>query len=440
MKKRSSTIGRESFAALDKMTASTLDAPRRVFDLTTGLPSLTTLFADLRSVIDPAEGTTIFYVHLSSNRIIEERYGWEALEAYVELVHNYLNRFSQDVRREREHCHVARAFADDYVALMPHRTDDEALSSRIVGEMNRHIAAVDSDLAALHEVYVGRAHVKPFAKIHPERLLYRGIQQAQTEATDVGRQKLSAQVRVLDGCLAAPDKRFSIVYQPLVRLEDLSIFAYEALARCSHDKLRNPHVLFNVAEQGDRVWPLSRRLRKLAVTPEIELPSGSLLFVNLHPSDFEDPELLAPETHVLALADRLVLEVTERAAIGDFDTFRANIDKLRSFGLRVAIDDLGSGYAALSAAAELDPEFIKFDMTLIREIDQSPIRQNLVRNMVAFAVEAGAEVVAEGVETEAELNTVRELGCHYVQGYLLARPAPPFVTELAFPPSSPTGE
>jgi EAL domain-containing protein (putative c-di-GMP-specific phosphodiesterase class I) len=432
MKKRG-TIGRESYAALENISASSLDAPRRIFDLTTGLPSLTTLFADLRYVIDRHEGTTIFYVHLSSNRIIEERYGWEALEAYVELVHNYLGRLSQDVRREREHCIVTRAFADDYVVLMPRLGDDAALSSRIVGEMNRHIAAVDSDLAALHEVYVGRAHVTPFPKIHPERLLYRGIQQAQTEATDVGRQKLSAQVRVLDGCLAAAQKRFSIVYQPLVRLDDMSIFAYEALARCSHEQLRNPHVLFNVAEQGDRVWPLSRRLRKLAVTPEVELPSGALLFVNLHPSDFEDPQLLEPEEHILALADRLVLEVTERAAIGDFNTFRANIDKLRALGLRVAIDDLGSGYAALSAAAELDPEFIKFDMTLIRDIDQSPIRQNLVRNMVAFAVEAGAQVVAEGVETEAELNTVRDLGCHLVQGFLLARPAPPFVTEISRP-------
>lgn len=413
-----------------KISTSTLDAPRRIIDLTTGLPSLTSLFAELKPVLDPHEGTTILYVHLESNRIIEERYGWEALEAYVELINSYLTRFSQDIRRDRDHCVIARAFADDYVILLPRREDDELLSGRIVEELDRHIHAVDEDLAGLHEVYVGRAHVLPFAKIHPERMIYRGIQQAQTEATDVGRQRLSAQVRVLDRCIARP-QTFEMVYQPLVRISDKSIFAYEALTRCSHKDLRNPHVLFNVAEQGGRIWPLSRLLRQKALEPPIQLPGDALLFVNLHPTDFADPELLAPEPWVLEYASRLVLEVTERAAIGDYVSFRANVDKLRAHGIRIAIDDLGSGYAALSAAAELDPDYIKFDMTLIRDIDQSPIRQNLVRNMVSFAVEAGAEVVAEGVETKEEFETVRELGCHYVQGYYFARPAPPFVTELS---------
>ena len=366
------------------MTASSLDAPRRVVDLTTGLPSLTSLFRDLRPVIERPSGATIFYIHLAANRIIEERFGWEALEAYLVLVNNFLERLRQQLRLEREHCVVARAYADDYVIVVPQNDHDENFAHQIAERMNRHINAMDADLSALHQVYLGTTAITPFAKIHPERLIYRGIQDAQTEATDVGRQRVSLQTRILDRCIAQQNS-FSIVYQPLVSLAENRIYAYEALARCSQQELRNPHVLFNVAEQGDRIWPLSRLLRRLAVLPIDTMPEGAHLFLNLHPSDFDDPELLQPEPFLVSNAKRIVIEVTERAAISDFAEFRRKMDHLRRHGIRIAIDDLGSGYAALSSAAELDPDFIKFDMTLIRDIDQSPIRQNLLRNMISFA-------------------------------------------------------
>jgi EAL domain-containing protein (putative c-di-GMP-specific phosphodiesterase class I) len=121
-------------------------------------------------------------------------------------------------------------------------------------------------------------------------------------------------------------------------------------------------------------------------------------------------------------ASQIVVEVTERATIKDFDAFRSQVDVLRSAGIRIAVDDLGSGFSALNSVAELDPDFIKFDMTLIRNIHESSVRQNLMRNMIAFATDTGTKTVGEGVETRAELDTLIELGCHYVQGYYLAMP------------------
>ena len=408
---------------------STLDAPRRIIDIPTGLPSLTSLFAEMRGALDPQRGATVIYFHLASNTLIEEHFGWEALAAYNELVHTFLSGLSQQVRRERGSCVVARAFADDYVALMPAHEGDDSLPSPLADRINRHIRAVDEELATINEVYVGRAHVPPFGRVHPERMIYRAIQRAQTVATDISRQRLATQVRLLDRCIDNPSA-FSIVYQPLVRLADNSIFAYEGLARCSLSELRNPHVLFNVAEQGDRVWPLSRILRRKAVEPAADLPRETLLFINLHPADFEDPELLAPDPALLSFASRIVLEITERAAITDFPRFRRNVDRLREFGLRIAVDDLGAGYAALSAVAELQPDFLKFDITLIRDIDRSPMRQNLIRNMVSYAADAKAQVVAEGVETAEELQVVGDLGCDYVQGYYMARPGPTFIQDI----------
>ncbi|MCC6751002.1 MAG: EAL domain-containing protein [Deltaproteobacteria bacterium] len=417
-------------------SSSTLDVPARVIDLVTGFPSLTSLHNELRPLAEDAAGATILYVHLPSTQIIEERFGWETLGAYAGLLANYLGRVARDLERERGHCAVLRSFADDYVLLIPQRENDAEIPSRLGEGMLRHLQAMDEELATIHQVYVGISRVTPYAKIHPERQLFRGIQRAQTEATDVGRQKLAVQTRVLDRAIA--NRSFNMVYQPIVNIHDHSIFAYEALVRCTQPELRNPHVLFSVAEQAGRIWPLSRLLRKMAVDSVTSMPDGSLLFVNLHPLDFNDPELLRPEPFIVEHAANLVLEVTERATITDFEHFRRNMDVLRSSGVRIAVDDLGSGYAALSSVAELNPDFIKFDMTLIRGIDQSPIRRNLLRNMVAFAVEAGTQVIAEGVETRAELDTLRELGCHFVQGFFLAMPLPPFTLEIA--PRQPSPE
>ncbi|MFN7971438.1 MAG: EAL domain-containing protein [Acidobacteriota bacterium] len=123
---------------------------------------------------------------------------------------------------------------------------------------------------------------------------------------------------------------------------------------------------------------------------------------------------------------RVVFEITERAAIEDFDRFRASIAPLRNLGYRIAVDDLGSGYAGLNSIANIEPDFIKFDMTLIREIDQNPLRQNLIRTFVKFAESIPSQVIAEGVETESEKACLEDLGCHFLQGYYFARPGPPF--------------
>lgn len=416
---------------------SSLDTPRRFVDLSTGLPSFTSLYADLKPISEDPAGVTVLYIHIPSSAIVEERFGWEALEAYRGLIANYLSGVSQAHRRERTHCVAARAFADDFVIVAPQREHDEQLPTTLADGMTRHLSAIDEETASVLQVFVGMAQGRPFPRIHPERFLYRLIQQAQTQATDVGRQKISAHVRVLDRCISR--EQFIMVYQPIVRMEDHSILAYEALVRCPQKELRSPHVLFNVAEQGDRIRPLSRLLQRIAACEVPRLPSETLMFINLHPMDFDDPALLEPDGPIATHAPRIVLEVTERAAIGDLDRFRSQLSALRSFGALVAIDDLGSGYSALNLVAELTPDFIKLDMTLIRTIDQSPVRQNLIRNMVAFAGDLKAQVVAEGVETREELETLRDLGCQLVQGFYLAVPSPPFVLNIQAPPAERRG-
>ena len=122
----------------------------------------------------------------------------------------------------------------------------------------------------------------------------------------------------------------------------------------------------------------------------------------------------------------MVLEITERASISTIDNVRTRIGRLRDRGFRIAVDDLGAGYAGLNSFALLEPEFVKLDMALIRDIDTSPVKQKLVSSMTKLCNDLGLHVIAEGVETLAERDTLCELGCDLFQGYLFARPGPPF--------------
>src|SRR5262249_1405072 len=122
-----------------------------------------------------------------------------------------------------------------------------------------------------------------------------------------------------------------------------------------------------------------------------------------------------------------VLEITERGALDEIDDVNKRIVRLREMGFRVAIDDLGAGYAGLSSIAVLEPDFVKLDMSLTRDLAASPLKRRLVSSMVEPGRDLRMCLVAEGVETTAELDVLRSLGCDLLQGYHFARPSPEFV-------------
>ena len=141
-----------------------------------------------------------------------------------------------------------------------------------------------------------------------------------------------------------------------------------------------------------------------------------VLFVNLHTFDLLDPELYAKDSPLTKIASRVILEVTERAALDDVKDVVARVASLRSLGFRVAIDDLGAGYAGLSSFVELQPEFVKLDMSLVRDVHKSSIRQRLIGSMTTLCKYLGMQVLAEGIETAEERDAVRGLGCDMLQG------------------------
>jgi EAL domain-containing protein (putative c-di-GMP-specific phosphodiesterase class I) len=156
------------------------------------------------------------------------------------------------------------------------------------------------------------------------------------------------------------------------------------------------------------------------------VPPSTLLFVNLHARDLTDESLAEPSSPLSSIASRVVFEITERASLDEVKDVRGTVTRLREMGFRIALDDLGAGYAGLTSFAHLEPEFVKLDMSLVRDVHQNAVKQKLVRSMARLCKDMGITVVAEGIEVVEERDSVVDLGCDLLQGYLLARPGRPF--------------
>ena len=218
-----------------------------------------------------------------------------------------------------------------------------------------------------------------------------------------------------------------MAYQPIISWSRQGIFGFEALLRNDAERWRNPAVFIAAAEELEATAELGRAVRGRVATDVSRAPEDALLFVNLHAKDLVDEELFAPGSPLVAIAHRVVLEVTERASLDNLDHVHERVLSLRRLGYRLAIDDLGAGYNSLNAVALLEPDVVKLDMSLVRDVHTTPTKQRMVRAMVTLAHELGAAVVAEGVETEDERACLCGLGCDLLQGYLFAKPQRDFV-------------
>jgi EAL domain-containing protein (putative c-di-GMP-specific phosphodiesterase class I) len=217
-----------------------------------------------------------------------------------------------------------------------------------------------------------------------------------------------------------------MAYQPIVSLKDHSVVGQEALLRTTSDEIRSPGAFFELAERTGHVRDLGRSIRAAIATTANHRSPGTDIFVNLHPTDILDPRLYSSDESLLPYANHVVLEITERDAIKDANGVRERLAYLRKCGFRVAVDDLGSGYSGLNYLALLEPDIVKLDMALTRDVHKIPVKQKLVEAMCALSHDLGATIVAEGVECVEEQEVLVNLGCDFLQGYLYAKPGKAF--------------
>jgi EAL domain-containing protein (putative c-di-GMP-specific phosphodiesterase class I) len=231
----------------------------------------------------------------------------------------------------------------------------------------------------------------------------------------------------LNRCLAT----LTLHFQPIVHANTRARFGYEALLRSADQALPHPGAVLDAAERLERVATLGRAVRAQAARVIASAPiERGLVFVNLHLHDLADNQLVSRFAPLSKVASRVVLEITERMSLEGQNDLRYRVAELHELGFQIAIDDFGGGHARMGTLTPLDTDFVKLDMSLVRDVDQHQMKQRLIRSVTQLCREHGTQVIGEGVETEAEAEVLADLGCELLQGYLIARPAPPFVDPL----------
>jgi EAL domain-containing protein (putative c-di-GMP-specific phosphodiesterase class I)/CheY-like chemotaxis protein len=215
-----------------------------------------------------------------------------------------------------------------------------------------------------------------------------------------------------------------MAYQPVVHASDNSVFAHEAFLRSEEPMLPHPSSVLKAAERLHRIHDVGRRVRELVALDADKTSPESFFFVNLHSEDLLDPALYLPGAALTRVASRVVLELTDRASLEAVADVAERLERLRSLGFRIALDDMGAGQAGLDSFNQLEPEFVKLDMSVIRGVHRDPTKRKIVQSLVRLCHNMGKAVIAEGVENRDEGDVLAEAGCDFLQGYLFGRPEP----------------
>ncbi len=212
----------------------------------------------------------------------------------------------------------------------------------------------------------------------------------------------------------------SVVFQPIIDLTTGMTFAFEALARSSAKEFPDPLRLFDAAVDQRITGKLGRSIRDMATATCGE----HALFLNVHPEELSDRWLVQPDDPIFSHGPGVYLEITESVPLSHHTIVKSVIAEVRSKGVALVVDDLGAGYSNLRYIADLAPDLVKVDRGLVESIQGDKRRQRLLAAIVRLCHDLGSEVVAEGIETNEELEVVRESGVRFAQGYLLGRPSP----------------
>lgn len=240
------------------------------------------------------------------------------------------------------------------------------------------------------------------------------------EAVDTAQEEHRGMRRVVRAITGDPHA-LTVAYQPLCRLDTGKVVGYEALARF-RDHPDGPAPVFATATKVGLSVELEMHAVRAALAGFDLIPAPLRMSVNVSPDTLYSDAFI--DAVCAAPTDRVVVEVTEHTAIDDYTELKAASARLHEMGIALAIDDVGMGFSGLNRILESSPDELKLDASVIRGIDADPVKQALVDTFSQFGARAGFTIVAEGIETAAELRTVRELGVSLGQGYYLGRPGP----------------
>ena len=397
------------------------------FDKGTKLPTLPAVLDEVRKLAgdDGCLGVIVLSVDLPGR--IEETYGWEAFDRLLARVTLALATA------------LALAKFQHVVALSGIRSNRVIAFIKTNGDADEQLCARQSTLEAalVREqlipgleskdiMVLGRSLIRLDSKVRFERQVYHAVDRAGQQAMERSEDRQDAVRGRLRAILEL--NQLVTLFQPIIELRPCTVFGHEALSRGPDGSgFENAELLFSFAEQTDLVFDLERRCRENALRLARGDGRKGKLFINTSVKAMSDgqfhPDTIAEAVSRAGLNNRdVVFEITERIAINDWQSFTNIVAGLKANDFLVAIDDLGSGYSSLKLLAEVQPDFLKFDVSLIHGIDTNLMKLELVKTLIGLAQSMNAKIIAEGIESHSEFETIRDMGIPLGQGYYLARP------------------
>jgi EAL domain-containing protein (putative c-di-GMP-specific phosphodiesterase class I) len=391
---------------------------------------------EIRGMLVSNRCLALLLVDASHLAQIEHDYG----ATIYEQVHNILTSLILEMRgvetRRDDLVTVAENHGDVFLIFLSKKREErpfgqgdlETMADRIHAHLTRRLSRMTSSyLRGRLRIGIGYGLVLHNPLIKEDRLVLQLIDDAKQMAR-LQEQRLKVKSKeLLQEIILKEDVR--TFFQPIVDLNSRATLGFEGLTRGPQGtEYESPYMLFDIASESDLLFELDRLCRRSAVTSAARLKPNHKLFVNLLPTTIRDPEFHGEQ--MLAFLDannlspsRMVLEITERLAIESYDLFLEAMKSFTDQGFSIAIDDMGAGYSGLEKIVHLNPKYLKFDLMMVRDIDSSFVKREMLKAIHSLASNVGADVIAEGIERVEELETLLELGIPYGQGFLFARPS-----------------
>jgi diguanylate cyclase (GGDEF)-like protein/PAS domain S-box-containing protein len=423
-------------------------------DHLTGLANRTLLRDRLQSALaraaehDRSEPPAVLYVDLDGFKYVNDSLGHDAGD---ELLREVARRMTTVVRPDDT---VARLGGDEFAVLLDGSSSAVAAAERIAAVLADPISLPNGRISLSASIGIARGGPSstPASMLREaDTAMYRAKSAGRGHWVEYEPSMRDAAIRRLqmenELRLALTCGQLRLEYQPVVSVDDGDVVGFEALLRWRHPELGEvgPDEFVPVAEEIGIIdeigrWVLTEACAQ-AATWRSRFGEHLSMAVNVSGRQLESGDLDVDVRHALAQsgldAGALVLEVTETALISDDATALEAVRRLRALGVGLAVDDFGTGYSSLTHLQQYPVDLLKIDRSFVAELASADDEPDLVRGLVDLAKVLGLQTVAEGVETEEQLERLRELGCDMVQGYLFARPLPAPAAELLLRAPSP---
>lgn len=402
-------------------------------DSVTGLPTLPALTIDINLLFDTFPCVGVVYLQIGKFSGLESAYGWELfdeiLRASARTLQEWIRTSDWKDRILSLHFNAVDGFY-----LLIRMSDLKSETPHLVLELLSHqlrdllydalSAQFGANVIDLLGLFHSSLKLEADPQVRASRLMYRAFKETARAVSYTERRVQNSLEQEFRNIIT--HRNIHTVFQPIFHLPNQQRVGYEALSRGPEGSIfESPDTLFAAARDNSLLMELESICQASTFDSLVTFKPQGRIFVNTSSNFIAHPVFRKrlKESALKKLAPSLVLEITEKEAIQNYHDFRNEIEPVRKAGIRIAVDDAGSGYADLESIAEVRPEYIKIANSITRNISSDLIKQEIVSSFLGLARKLRSTVIAEGIETREDFHVLKRLGVEYGQGFFLGRPA-----------------